>query len=787
MTSEDNSEQNTEGRLVSRAEIAALAGVRRSAITNWERRHADFPTARRAGEQDYYRLSDVVRWLDTRQVSKRDRRESEPEGVTYGDRVRASPPQRQLSSPGGYTRLAASEADGERARSLSGETLAALLEPPMARRWGARSLAGYLPLPICLTFLRWAAPEKYGSLQRLIGAGPPVPPTRFLEQVGLEADRLLRTPGVVPAMRGALQRLEPGPDADPAQILSLAARLDRESFRDLLDAFAQDAALSSRQAFTPKAVVDLLSELSSANRPALRIHDPYPRGGELLTAVVAAMGDSAPPMVCAEAPNDGMLRMTAMNLMIHGVVPQLDTDAEVPWLTKAPDHGAGADYVLTNPPFNAVSGKTGTTDWRYGTPPPSNDNFAWLQHVLSSLRPGGHAAVVMADNAAVSDQPKERAIRQAMVEDGVVECVVALPSHLFRGTAVSACVWFLTTPSTRTEVHFINARRAGGMVSRTRRELQSDDVRLVQQIYRSLRDGNTVPEDERVLGKSVSVREIKNRGYSLSPVDYISVGTHAVGTPEDVAASREELFRAQDTAQSLDAAANSLWEQGTDSGHMRQRPAQGWSQLLLRDLCKVQAGPSPSLLNPKMFSPDEQIPVVLPKHLRHRRVSGVEESRVSYQDARRLERFRVNEGDILCTRTGTVGPSALVGAAEAGSLYGGNLLRLHSFACGVDPRFVLAFLSLPETQAWIKDRAEMTTVASIKTKAMEQLPVLLPPLDEQRRIGELLSALDSQIVAHHRVVTAAERAHGELAILLMGGALSSPGPDHYTSKGHADE
>ncbi|MDH6629802.1 hypothetical protein M2271_007641 [Streptomyces sp. LBL] len=143
MTSEDNSEQNTEGRLVSRAEIAALAGVRRSAITNWERRHADFPIARRAGEQDYYRLSDVVRWLDTRQVSKRDRRESEPEGVTYGDRVRASPPWRQLSSPGGYTPLAASEADSERARSLSGETLAVLLERSMARRWGARSLAGY--------------------------------------------------------------------------------------------------------------------------------------------------------------------------------------------------------------------------------------------------------------------------------------------------------------------------------------------------------------------------------------------------------------------------------------------------------------------------------------------------------------------------------------------------------------------------------------------------------------------------------------------------------------------
>lgn len=790
MTVEGDSMQNTEGRLVSRTEIAAMAGVGRSAVTNWERRHADFPKARRAGEQDYFRLSDIVGWLDTRRVPKRDRRDAESEGITYGDRVRASP---QPSSPGYDAWLTTADENDELARPRSQEALGALAKPSMARRWGARTPADYLPLPLSLAFLRWAAPERFASLKQLVRSRPPATPGRFIEQVGIEADRVLRASGVVPSLRTSLQRLAPMADVRPAQVLSMVEGLDRAAFRELLDLFAQDARLSAQESFTPKGVVDLLSRTvmdlpgePSATSQGFTVNDPYPRGGELLAAVVASMGASSLFRVRADAPNNGMLRMTAMNLMIHDCVPHLDSH-EAPWLTMSPGDRGSSDFALTNPPFNAESGKTGAVAWKYGTPPPSNDNFAWLQHILSTLRPGGRAAVVMADNAAVSDTSKERAIRQAMVEDGVVECVVALPSHLFTGTAVSACVWFLTTPSTRTEVHFVNARRAGAMVSRTRRELQPDDVHLIQEVYRSLRDGLNVPDDERGLGRSVSTQEIKEREYSLSPVDYVDVGTHAVRSPEDVAASWDELSNSLAKARFLDEATQDFWERRTAPNHARPGHPQGWSQSLLRDVCEVQAGPSPSLLNPRMFSPDEQIAVVLPKHLRHRRVSDVVESRISCEEARRLERFLLKEGDILLTRTGTVGPLGLVEAAEAGSLYSGTFIRLHSFARGVDSHFVLAFLALPATQAWIKGRAGMTTVASITTKAVGQLPILLPPPDEQRRIGDILSALDSQIVAHHQVMRTAERAHDDLANLLMEVALPSPGPGHKAQKGHFDE
>ncbi|MER7580809.1 N-6 DNA methylase [Kitasatospora sp. NPDC097691] len=778
------SEQTAGGRLVSRTEIAAMAGVRRSAVTNWQRRHPDFPRELQAGGKELFRLADIVRWLDARPVQNPARGAAEPAGVTYGDRVRASLGQYEgASAPGQAAQLAVPAPRIERGRSQSRQALAELLKRPMVREWGARSPATYIPLLMCLVFLRWGARGEWSDLERLVEARPRVNPGAFLREVGERTDRQLLEYGVTPAMRPALRELEPGRDADVSRLLALVAGLDREAFQDLLDVYADVVAMDSREAFTPRAVATLLSRVVVTADAAGWINDPYPRGGELLVAAVAAADVTPALAVSAGAPNEAMLRSTAMSLLLHGVAPQVDANAGAPWLAAGGQSETRADFVLANPPFNAASGRTGSGDWRYGPPPPFNDNFAWLQHVQSALRTDGRAGVIMADNAAVSDQPRERVIRQAMVEDGAVECVIALPPQLFTATAVSACVWILTPSSKRSEVHFINARGLGTMATRTRRELGPDDVRLVEEIYLSLRRGTPLPDDVRALGRSVSVAEIEARGYSVSPVDYVSVGTYGVATLSEVEASRHGLDEAEAMAGSFDRSARSLWGQAAAAGQLRKHPPSGWRSVLLEELCQVKAGPSPSMLNPKMYSEDGDVPVLLPKHLRNRRIHGVEDSRVSFDDARRLERFRVSEGDILCARTGTVGPVALVGAEEAGYLYNGNLLRLHDFECDVDPRFVLAYLSLPEVQAWIKDRAAMATVDSIKTSAMKQLPVSLPPFEEQRRIGELLNALDSQITAHHHVAVAAESARGELATLLIGGV--APSSTHWPVQGRS--
>jgi type I restriction enzyme M protein len=106
--------------------------------------------------------------------------------------------------------------------------------------------------------------------------------------------------------------------------------------------------------------------------------------------------------------------------------------------------------------------------WDYGIPPEHNANFAWLHLVTSVLSNGRRAAVLMANAASDSQNPRERAIRAAMVEDGVVECIVALPPKLVRSTAIPVTLWLLRNPSQKndSEILFVDATGAGRRTDR---------------------------------------------------------------------------------------------------------------------------------------------------------------------------------------------------------------------------------------------------------------------------------------------------------------------------------
>ncbi len=102
------------------------------------------------------------------------------------------------------------------------------------------------------------------------------------------------------------------------------------------------------------------------------------------------------------------------------------------------------DYVMANPPFNIKDWARDEHDprWRFGVPPAGNANFAWIQHILSKLKPGGKAGVVMANGSMSSNTSGEGEIRERIVEADLVSCLVALPAHLFRSTGIPVCVWF---------------------------------------------------------------------------------------------------------------------------------------------------------------------------------------------------------------------------------------------------------------------------------------------------------------------------------------------------------
>jgi type I restriction enzyme M protein len=232
-----------------------------------------------------------------------------------------------------------------------------------------------------------------------------------------------------------------------------------------------------------------------------------------------------------------------MNLAVRGI------DADIKWNNEGSFHkdelrDLKADFVLANPPFN-ISDWGGDrlredVRWKYGPPPAGNANFAWIQHILHHLAPSGTAGVVLANGSMSSAQNGEDVIRRALIEGveggvGVVDCMIALPGQLFYSTQIPVCLWFLARDKSngvarktklrdrRDEVLFIDARKLGYMVDRTRKEFSNDDIQKIARAYHAWR-GETEAgpyEDVPAFCKSVTLEEIGRHEYILTPGRYV--------------------------------------------------------------------------------------------------------------------------------------------------------------------------------------------------------------------------------------------------------------------------
>lgn len=234
-------------------------------------------------------------------------------------------------------------------------------------------------------------------------------------------------------------------------------------------------------------------------------------------------------------------QLAAMNMAIRG----LDYDfGKEPASTYTNDQHPDlrADFIMANPPFNMKEWNTGVDDndprWVYGTPPSGNANFAWMQHMLYHLAPDGSQALLLANGSMSSTTNNEGEIRAALVENDLVECMVALPGQLFTNTQIPACIWFLTkNKKARTdksgrklrdrkgEVLFIDARNLGYMKDRVLRDFTRDDIQKVADLYHAWKtgaevNGNTY-EDQAGFCKSANLDEIKKHDFVLTPGRYV--------------------------------------------------------------------------------------------------------------------------------------------------------------------------------------------------------------------------------------------------------------------------
>jgi type I restriction enzyme M protein len=218
-----------------------------------------------------------------------------------------------------------------------------------------------------------------------------------------------------------------------------------------------------------------------------------------------------------------------MNLAIRGFSADLGKE---PGDTFARDQFPDLkfDYIMANPPFNISDwgGEKYESDprWQFGRPPVGNANYAWLQHMLWKLRPGGQAGVVLANGSMSSNTGGEGQIREAMVRGDAVEVMVALPGQLFLNTQIPVCLWFLINDKTmngrdrRGETLFIDARDLGTMETRVLKVFTDEDIAKIQETVQSWKTGEDY-EDVAGFCKSASLEEIEKNGFVLTPGRYV--------------------------------------------------------------------------------------------------------------------------------------------------------------------------------------------------------------------------------------------------------------------------
>ncbi len=235
--------------------------------------------------------------------------------------------------------------------------------------------------------------------------------------------------------------------------------------------------------------------------------------------------------------NQTTWRLCKMNLAIRGIdSSQVKWNNEGSFLNDA-HKDLKADYIIANPPFNVsdwggdLLRKDGR--WQYGVPPTGNANFAWMQHFIYHLAPTGQAGVVLAKGALTSKTSGEGDIRKALVEAGLIDCIVNLPAKLFLNTQIPAALWFLSRNRTNgrfrdrsREILFIDARNLGHLINRRTRELSAEDIQKITGTYHTWRNPAGNYEDIPGFCASASIDRVKELDYVVTPGRY-------VGLPEE--------------------------------------------------------------------------------------------------------------------------------------------------------------------------------------------------------------------------------------------------------------
>jgi len=495
-------------------------------------------------------------------------------------------------------------------------------------------------------------------------------------------------------------------ELSPAGISSLARWLAFQSFEtpndrrillDNFDVFADFATGRETGEFrTPSCISDLLAALASPERGE-RLYDPcFGFAGNLIAACRRVSRDDSSGHL---RNGNTALRVSGMDINTHSYAvglarlvlmgipePQLEIGNSLERESTTNPRKDGYDLIITNPPWGQRIEPHGMNHF----PVQTNDGTSlFVQHALTQLRPNGRAVIVVPQGF-LFQQGKTVAVRRWLLENHQVESIVGLPQGAF-------------LPHTSVKAVILVIRRDGGPTKK---------IRMV--------DGSAFFEQAKGKNKAATLqpKKLEELAYAAEHLDKNSWLIEAEMLPDlgyDLSPTRREVSE-------FDSLMDSL------AGLVPVKS--------LRELCEISAGrtiPSANLID----EPIDQNPIP------YLRIGDIDQGQANKGKSwlgRDVihglpPRHRLRAGDVLVSKSGTIGKIGIVRNGAVGGIASGGLMVLRSDLGQLDPHYLCAILQSKTYQIWLQSKSSGSVISGLQKQFVESLLIPLPPLQIQHRIA----------------------------------------------------
>ncbi|MFN6944435.1 MAG: type I restriction-modification system subunit M [Cytophagaceae bacterium] len=325
-----------------------------------------------------------------------------------------------------------------------------------------------------------------------------------------------------------------------------------DAYEYLIERFASDAGKKAGEFYTPAGVSTLLAKLVDP-QPGNRICDPSCGSGSLLIKTAKEVGSNNFSVYGQEI-NGSTWALARMNMFLH----EMD-NASIEWgdTLNNPKLLEGDSLmkfhvVVANPPFsldkwgaeNAIADQFNR--FHRGVPPKSKGDYAFITHMIeTSYEDVGKVGVIL-PHGALFRGSSEGKIRQQLIDENLLEAVIGLPSNLFFGTGIPACIMiFNRAKGTNKDVLFIDSNK-GYESGKNQNRLRETDIEKIVSTYKAFRNAQPLTTDEGFVLEDkyayrATLKEIKDNEYNLNIPRYVD--TFVEEEPVDIAATQQNILK----------------------------------------------------------------------------------------------------------------------------------------------------------------------------------------------------------------------------------------------------